>query len=654
MVDGRLDHDGILAGTKWRILAQEPCSLVIEFACGELARYMNRGSGHEVCAQTLAENGRGRVYLGLHTWPPISRELSQEERDVLGRSEDAFVVKRTDEGVVLTGGSERATLYAVYGFLRKLGFAWLFPGPDGEVIPGAISMEAGCFSEIHEPAFSWRCLADNSLILPPCTWEAEMLELIDWAPKAGFNSLAFWFSGSLDRGYLNRLFDESRRRGLKTEIGSHLLNLFLARDLFDSEPELFRMKSGKRVQTGNFCGSNPKTIEILKKKVLDYVQEHPEVDVYHIWPDDSWDGSWCECPKCHGLPPFEQYMRVFSVLAEAVAGRWPEKKLTFLLYHDTVEIPEPGEPLPNALGLYCPRERCYRHTLSDAGCDRNRWFKNRRDTVPRYFGRNVYCFGYYGDLILFRNMAVPLVHVISSDSEECNDLGVESALMLVFGRYTSWAYPLNLYAFAVTTWDPGMSPDNVVDDYCRLAFGDAKTAMADYFRLLEEATGAMWSTCGYDTAKFCDLRNTPNDPVSYMKEHIELIAAALPGLARCRDALKTALGMPTETLQRRRIERESSMLEVTAVLAEALYHHMKAKLYATLSEAGRPLLKECHFECERALNLLKESLARVGSVSQDIKGDAGKAIFEDIVTDDLLASSRKMMEHAAGGDVEHS
>ncbi len=55
-------------------------------------------------------------------------------------------------------------------------------------------------------------------------------------------------------------------------------------------------------------------------------------------------------------------------------------------------------------------------------------------------------------------------------------------------------YPLNLYAFGRLLWNPELTPEEIIVDFCHRYYGKASAPMIVYWNLLEEGLRESWHT----------------------------------------------------------------------------------------------------------------------------------------------------------------
>jgi len=92
-------------------------------------------------------------------------------------------------------------------------------------------------------------------------------------------------------------------------------------------------------------------------------------------------------------------------------------------------------------------------------------------------------FEYYGDAILFGGCAVPLAEVVQRDLDCYARAGVRGVSCLVFGRYSLWAYGVNLEAFTRGALSPAAAAGARGAHAAR--FGPAAEPMMRYLAALE-------------------------------------------------------------------------------------------------------------------------------------------------------------------------
>ena len=146
----------------------------ITFAQQELCRYLHMADP----ALFMDE----RVYdaydpkLSGAIW--IGQNISVENSEL-----DEIAIAVENGSGVITGSSPRAVLMAVYRFLREIGFFFLFPGKEGDVIPQKSWVKEDFSVSISEKA-SYR---HRSVCIEGAVAYEHIYNMIDYLPKVGLN-----------------------------------------------------------------------------------------------------------------------------------------------------------------------------------------------------------------------------------------------------------------------------------------------------------------------------------------------------------------------------------------------------------------------------------------------------------------------------------
>ena len=377
-----------------------------------------------------------------------------------------YSLKRAGEhALIVIGDDERAVLDAVYDVLRELGAEFPLGGlprlPHGPAIGGVRGLLHAIGEARVRPAFRRRAFVSDIM-----TWHydhperlaahlAHDREFIPWMARRGLNSF-FYIRHAQDTRYrieeIEPLFLE---RGIELEYGGHIFQQLLPRESFTANPEYFPLGAdGMRNPRGNLCVSSTGALEMLSRQVRDYLQPHPALRRLHPWGADVFEGAWCGCTQCSGIPPQLQYLHAVNAIARAAAPI----EVTYLAYHDTLEPVTGMVPEANVWLEWAPRERCYRHAIDDPACHLNpRFFQSLQRYVDAFDGR-CHVFEYYADAILFGGLATALTEVIACDLRAYHALGIRSISCLTFGAFSVLAYPLNQIAFAELSRNPMRDP----------------------------------------------------------------------------------------------------------------------------------------------------------------------------------------------------
>ena len=179
----------------------------LEFAKSELNKYLLKMTGEE-----------GKIFLFAGEDGDLFRERSE-------------ICVKEGRGSI-SANCPRALLLGVYEFLKSCGCRFVRPGEKGEYIPCRKLSEV-TVSCVFEPAERHRGITIEGAVSVE-----NVLELIDWAPKAGFNSyftqfttsfefFSRWYehignpllppekiSGEKAKGYIERIVREIKKRSM--------------------------------------------------------------------------------------------------------------------------------------------------------------------------------------------------------------------------------------------------------------------------------------------------------------------------------------------------------------------------------------------------------------------------------------------------------
>lgn len=297
----------------------------------------------------------------------------------------------------------RALLLSVYEFLRRLGCVFLRPGKEGEVIP-RLPLSALTVHADFSPANRHRGITIEGAVSLE-----NVLAIVDWAPKAGFNSYFVqfrtaheffkrWYGHSSNpflekqpideetsAGFVRRIVSEIKRRDMIYHAVGHgwtaeylgipsngwsgdetPLSPGQTRAIAEigGERKLFK---GIPLNT-QLCYSNPSVRSGLADEVVRYAEEHPETDVLHFWLADDYNNV-CECESCAEKTVSDWYVMILNEIDEKLTAKGLEVKICFLVYFETYWTPktERIRHPERFIMMFAPLFRSYTSSFADAG-----------------------------------------------------------------------------------------------------------------------------------------------------------------------------------------------------------------------------------------------------------------------------------------------
>ena len=464
------------------------CSIVIpdestptvRHAANELSAYLKRISGADIPIVS-EDRSSGSLHIDVGA---TSRGCAALPAGFLDDEERVFL-QANSAGVVICGGSDRATLFGVYRFLETLGCRWLAPEPENEIVPSRPTVAVEHLSVDTKPAFQWRLFIGG---------RRETSE--PWGVKLGMNGL-YSPEAALDNGacyYYPSDFDS---------VHTWYKIIPNERD-FEKHPEWFPLLNGKRVPTDKhgrqLCVTAPGLVDEFGKRVIRVFDEDPACRLMSISPNDG--RGWCECEACTKLDerlcggrttrqglgaerPFRGD-RVFwfaNQVAERVAVKHPDKKLLVLAYINYAEPPDTIRPHPNVIPFLChyaPAD--YARAINDPDSEPNRQFnallKKWVEITP-----NVLIYSYVSKSMWWQ-LPRPVLKNFAADIKYYHQLGIDRYFCQ--SSLSDWALDGPLYyTIAKLLWDPSADPDQIAHEWIDGMFGPAAEDMADFYEAID-------------------------------------------------------------------------------------------------------------------------------------------------------------------------
>lgn len=375
--------------------------------------------------------------------------------------------------------SQRGTMHAVYQFLQEFGgIRWLIPGEDNIVRknPGSPLHLPESFSKVYSPRFSWLNVDQyGGADVGNYYWRQKQRVF----PGHTYSFMHHW--GTL-LGY-NHYF--------ATHPEYYPLIGGTRKPFPDPNP-----KTGRTATMGTqICSSNPDLVNIFAKEIIKRYRKGEAI--VPISPNDG--QGFCECEKCRALDRPDLYSteetadlderniclsdRIFSfvnAVAKKVKSECPEARLGIHLYSYYVIPPKTIEHLEdNIVGDYCLDPAHFndpvyrRETLRRI----NEWHEKGLSNMTFY----LYMDSHWWSQVLhihtkalaeFIKHAAQLPWIYGGKTEST-------------GGYATNA--LNFYVFFALMNDPSRELDDVVQEFCTLAYGPAAEPMKKFYALAEEA-----------------------------------------------------------------------------------------------------------------------------------------------------------------------
>ena len=476
------------------VLIADDAGSVAHEAARELVRAIEKASGARLSIYPESElvatysgypaGNASKILVG------DSKAVRKAGVDVAALPKEGFVIKTIGRQLIIAGrddrgrdwewrahrqpGHLRGTWHGVCMFLEDyLGVRWLWPGDLGEVVPEMKNVTIGRIDRREAPALVARALRACNFY--GSTSHQAALELgLDLAEQyAMAEELIVWADHQRLGCSLSVAGTEFSNKWLEQFAGKH--------------PDWFALQpGGKRLLRAGghcvrMCLSHPGVIDEVVKRVVAYLDEHPDVSGFGIAPSDVF-GSHCVCDRCKAWGPTtsDQIARHSAAVAERVAKLRPGRYIHALAYAKYNDAPQSDVTFPDNVVLSYVGEWYFGYL-----CDRV-----RANSVKQWDG-----WAQRGAKMVWRPNnfcqfdGVPKVYVTKM-AADFRHFGEHGMIGVDFDRLApNFALDgLNYYVAARLTWRPETPVDQIVDDYCKTGFGAAAPAVRDYFSVIEAVT----------------------------------------------------------------------------------------------------------------------------------------------------------------------
>jgi hypothetical protein len=512
-------------------------------AADELARYLKLISGAQLqirTADTAAPHS-----IAVRVEPPPKAD-SKRPSDAIRRA-DGYSIRTDAEGrITIAGGGERGLLHGAYALLTHLGCRFLAPQFDhyngaSEFIPHRETLTLPADLSLQsQPTLAYRKLYVEEGLSHD---EATLRRMIAWMPKAGYNVLV------IPTDYQNHgrvkwdnwraaLAPELQRRGLVIEVGGHGYPNFLSagmpdpaapgKTLFDTHPDWFATDSaGQRRREPNwvFNTANPDAVHFMVARLVDYVRQRPEIQIFDLWPPDGerWDESAAGTKQ--GTPTDRMVLLTNLVRAELAKVR-PDVRVECIAYARYTTPPAAQRLDPSVLLDFCPINQSFEYSLADVASARNAAYAADLAGWRRAFDGDVSLYSYYRKYA-WNSLPVLLPHYLASELRHFATVPLQG--VSTYSEPADWyTYELNHYALTKLAWDPSLDVDVLVKDFCVARYGPAADLAGRTFAALEDTV----RTCGsipFASLKSADQLETARHRLDQVDR--ELRAAATAGAA---------------------------------------------------------------------------------------------------------------------------
>ena len=475
----RLPTAVTLEADRTDVVIEKNASPVVKFAAAEATNFLFRALGTPVPIENTPRESRVAIILGMNEW---SRAAGIDPDSM---PTDTYFIKTAPGRIYLAGrdgrydpmrvltavaaaGRDRATLFAVYGFLERFaGCRFYFPGELGEIVPKSDKIEVPNVDVAVTP----RCL-DRRIYCPKAVW-------YDDGPLAKNGRRVDWLRKRLGTTQVPCCHGSSRWKFNEKFAKTH--------------PEYFTLLPNGRRYTGygpaqlhkegELCFSNPGLRQaVFEECASRFARGEKYVD---IMPHDAMQE--CRCDSCQKAYNFEDRQNFASELiwdyTVDIANRlrkaglrgsvtqmayWPYRRIPAIDIPDNVEVMV-AETGPFSVAN--PRELRREHDEIRA------WAKK--------LGRSVSTWTYPHK----RNET--MLPGIPDATPRAIGEYYNGIADVIFGTFMQSEtdrrifHYLGDYVLSRILWDGPIDVDKIIDEHNRLMFGAGAAEMGEFFNILE-------------------------------------------------------------------------------------------------------------------------------------------------------------------------
>jgi len=393
-------------------------------------------------------------------------------------------------------GDPQTTQYAVIECLESLGCRYLWPGESGKIVPKRSTVTIASIDRQFSPPIQQRAIRFFGMSERPLNG-LKRLGLEKAAYDAGF--------AKASETPLPITWAQWQRLGGNVGIAGGAAGCGLRggwKEWGQSHPEWFAQQvDGSRDQSKagdrwRLCISNQGLVEHVAEDIIQRIKENPKLTCVSLCPNDGGFSSFCLCDECKKLDPpdapkikmlvfpktgeadrmeieapalTDRFVHYWNQIAERVTKVYPNELLLVEAYSYYSTPPVREKLNPNIVVRYVPSTLDGWEGWKKAGTKHIYWRPN----------------------ILLAGRKDGNLHVDVADLAERMALMADDGMVVTdFDSIIhNWAVQgLNYYAAARLNWDPHLTEEQILSDYCQNGFGPAGNVMEQFFKRVEEIT----------------------------------------------------------------------------------------------------------------------------------------------------------------------
>jgi len=427
---------------QWAASELQKCLMEISDAKFEIVSDESKLTENEI---VVGYNKHSQQLLGKDFNPPDSLD-------------ESFTYKNINSNIVLIGGKQRGTMYAVFSFLEDIfGVRWYTPSVT--TVPRRKDFVFTYFNHYEEPSIQVR----NDFYY----------EAFDpaWAAHNKINgAMGFREQHGDIEGYWS----------------VHTFYKFMPPvEFYDEHPEYYSLIDGKRVhERAQLCLTNPDVLDIVTERLKQTMRENPSNLIYSVSQND-WRNP-CQCNHCQAIVDNEGSQSGIMVwfvnqVAERIKEEFPDKYVGTLAYQYTRNAPQKIKPKKNVVIRLCSIECCFAHDFNS--CPENQEFLTDLQDWSA-ISPHLYIWDYVVNFSHYI-MPYPNFNVLQSNIKtfrDNNSIGImeQAAYQSRGGEFAE----LRAYLLSKLLWNADGPIDEVIDDFMFGYYGRSGQYVKEYLDLL--------------------------------------------------------------------------------------------------------------------------------------------------------------------------
>lgn len=442
--------------TEYKIVVGEAASESEHWAAEELQKTLFEISG----AKFEIINDRNKptdkeIIVGYNQHSKILLGLNSDEPAIF---DESFIYKNINSNIVLIGGKQRGTMYAVFSFLEnEFGVRWYTPSVTEIPIRRNYVFDYIDYSD--EPSLQVRNDFYYEAFNP--TWAAH--NKINGA--MGFRKQHGDVEGYWSVHTFYRFMQPS--------------------EFYNEHPEYYSLIDGKRVyDNAQLCLTNPDVLDIITERFRQVMRENPSNLIYSVSQND-WRNP-CQCEKCQAIVDEEGSQSGIMVwfvnqVADRIKEEFPNKYVGTLAYQYTRKPPLNVKPKENVVIRLCSIECCFSHDFNS--CSENQEFLSDMEGWSQisphlYIWDYVVNFSHY--IMPYPNFKVLQPNIKSFIDNNSIGIMEQASYQSRGGEFAE----LRAYLISKLLWDVDCNVDEVINDFMFGYYGRSGQYIKEYFDLL--------------------------------------------------------------------------------------------------------------------------------------------------------------------------